>query len=440
MPTLREVFTPLIAYTLFLTRTPAEYSRPSAEIRRDLDRLLEQQGAAVKRSDIAPQDYENASFAVIAWVDEAVTRRAHESNPELFAEWRRAPLQVQLFNTANAGEEFFERLARLTPAQKNVIELYHQALCLGFRGRFYDESQDAQLIELRRQYAAHLPAPLLEPLEFETRQEYLTPQPYAVPEPKVKPAPRRLSPYWLAVPAFAAAALLLYFWPREPNWQAVEDAVRDFDCASIEVVHIEKGQVTLSGHVASDEELDEVRHKVLSVPRVRGLSEDLKVIPRPFCKVMEVLGPIKNISSQRGSGLTINPSKGCDAIYHDGEALMVEVSAKKPLRYVYVDYYDAGRESVAHLLPNPYDQNNDLDNSQSLTLPGSNDKWSIEIQQPYGREMVTVVSSPKALFSSPREETETADDYLISLEEALKAQASNPEVTADYCFTTSASR
>jgi type IV/VI secretion system ImpK/VasF family protein len=440
MPSLREVSTPLIAYTLFLIGTPAEYGRPFAEIRRDFERLLEQQRAAVKRSDIAPQDYENACFAMIAWVDEAVTRCAHDSNPELFAEWRRAPLQVGLFNTANAGEEFFERLAGLPPVQKQVIELYHLALCLGFRGRYYDESQDAQLIELRRQCAAHLPAPLLEPLDFEKRQEFLTPQPYAVRAPEAKPPRRRPSPYWLAVPVLAAAALLLYFWPREPSLQTVEDAVRGFDCASIQVVRIDKHQVTLSGHVASDEAVDEVHRKVLSVPRVKALTDNLTVIPRPFCRVMEVLRPIKDETSRQESRLTIDPSKGCDSTYYSGEDLLVEVTAKKPLRYVYVDYYDAGRETVAHLLPNPYERDNDLSNAQKLVLPGSNDRWSIEIQKPYGREMVTVVSSPKALFTSPREEIETAENYLASLNEALKTEASNPDVTAAYCFTMSASR
>jgi type VI secretion system protein ImpK len=440
MPTLREIFTPLIAYTLFLIRTPAEYTRPFAEIRRDMERLMEQQRTAVKRNDIALQDYENACFAIIAWVDEALMRCTQDSNPELFSAWRHAPLQVELFNTANAGEEFFERLAGLTPARKQVVEVYHLALCLGFRGRYYDEAQDAQLIELRRQYAAHLPAPLLEPLEFEQRQEYLTPQPYAVSAPPPPPHPRP-SPYWLVAPALAAAAvLLLYFWPREPNRRAVEDALRGFDCASIKIVGIDKRQVTVSGHVASDEERDEVRRKVLSVPRVKEvLIDELTIIPRPFCKVMEVLGPIKDESSRQGFGLTINPSKGCDGIYYSGEHLVVEVSAKKPLRHVYVDYYDAGRETVAHLLPNPYDRDNDLDNAQSLNLPGSNDKWSIEIQQPYGREMVTVVSSPKGLFASPRSEGETAADYLVSLEAALKTEAANPDVTATYCFTMSAS-
>ena len=122
-----RVFTPLVAYRA----VPRGAGRARPALRRntgDLERLLEQQRAVVKRNDIAPQDDENACFAIIAWVDEALTRCAHDSNPALFAEWRRAPLQVELFNTANAGEEFFDRLARLTPAEKQVIELDH----LGF--------------------------------------------------------------------------------------------------------------------------------------------------------------------------------------------------------------------------------------------------------------------------------------------------------------------
>jgi hypothetical protein len=72
MPTLREIFTPLIAYTLFLTGTPDEYKRPFAGIRSDFEHLLDQQKTAVSRNDIAPQEYETACFAIVAWVDEAL--------------------------------------------------------------------------------------------------------------------------------------------------------------------------------------------------------------------------------------------------------------------------------------------------------------------------------------------------------------------------------
>jgi type IV/VI secretion system ImpK/VasF family protein len=441
MPTLREVFTPLIAYTLFLTRTPAEYSRPFIEIRHDFDRLLEQQRAAVKRNDIAPQDYENGCFAIIAWVDEAVTRCGHDFNPELLAEWRRAPLQTVLFNTANAGEEFFERLADLSPAQKQVIELYHLALCLGFRGRYYDENQNAQLIELRRQYGAHLTASLLEPLEFEQRQEHLTPQPYAVPVPQPKLPRRRPSPYWLAAPALALTALVLFLlWPSGPNRQALEDAVRGFDCASINVGAIDKGQVSLSGHVARDEQRDEVRHKILAVPRVKAVNDDLTVIPWPFCEVMDILAPLKNESSEGGFALDINPSKGCDGVYYRGEHLELDVTAKKPLHYVYIDYFDAGHENVVHLVPNPIEKDNALNNSHSLTIGATGARVPLTIKPPFGHEMVTVISSPEPLFSSLRDDPEPASDYLAALKEALKGDMASHDRAANYCFTISEDR
>ncbi|MBV8454819.1 MAG: DotU/TssL family secretion system protein [Deltaproteobacteria bacterium] len=439
MATLREIFTPLVAYTLFLTGTPAEHGRPFAEIRQEFERLLEQQRAMVKRHDIAPQDYENACFAIIAWVDEAVTRCARESNPELFSEWRRAPLQVGLFNTANAGQEFFERLALLTPAQKQVIELYHLALCLGFRGRYYDESQDAQLIELRRQYGAQLPAPLLEPLEFEQRQEYLTPQPYAVRAPEVKPPRLRPSPYWLAAPAIVAAALLLYLLPRNPDRRAVEHALRGFDCASISVEAIDKGRVTLKGHVTSDEQREEVQRSVFSVSHVKAVSDNFTLIPRPFCEVMEVLAPAKSESAAQGFALGISPNKGCDGTYHLGESMIISVSAKKPLHFVYVDYYVADRENVAHLLPNSERPDNNAAGSAALTIGGPGDKQQWTIRSPFGREMVTVLSSPKPLFSTARPVSEPDNEYIPLLREALAADGADNDLAADFCFTVSAS-
>src|SRR5271154_4312673 len=128
---LREVLTPIIEYILFFTGTLEEQQRSFREVRATLDKLLEQQHEAAKRNEIPPQISEDGCFAVIAWTDEMILRHSVGSNRELYDEWRRSPLQVALFHTANAGEEFFERLARLAPAQKEVYEIYYLALCLG---------------------------------------------------------------------------------------------------------------------------------------------------------------------------------------------------------------------------------------------------------------------------------------------------------------------
>lgn len=440
MAKLSEVFTPLIAYMLYFTRLGSEQRRGFGAVRDRIGRLMEEQRAAVKRGDIDARSYENACFAIVAWIDETVMSHAHDQNVDLLNQWRRSPLQAELFNTANAGEEFFERLARLAPTDKEVIEVYWLALCLGFRGRNYDENQSPRLIELRHQYAAYLPEPATDLLDFEKRRERITPLPYAAAAPASKPPPRRLSPYWLVAPlAAVAAALLLYFLrPTGPDPRAIRNVLRYFDCADVEVAGIDHGVVRLSGRVESDEQSERVRRRVAQIPGVNGVNGELNVIPRPFCRVLDILTPLTHGAQNGGPGLAISPSKGCGATYYRGENMVVDVTDKKPLHYVYVDYYVADGRTVAHLLPNPRQPDNALGNAVELTIGGAGDKAQWQIQPPFGREMVTVISSPKPLFSPSREMPESDDTYLASLRQALKADSAADEMTAAYCFTESA--
>ncbi|MGH7916315.1 MAG: DotU/TssL family secretion system protein [Candidatus Binataceae bacterium] len=438
-PSLREVFTPLISYMLLFERTPVEQQRPFTDVRATIERLLDQQRQAVKRNDLPQADYDNACFAVIAWIDESVLRHVHDSNPALYDEWRRSPLQVKLFNTANAGEEFFERLNRLGPAQKEVRELYFLALAMGFRGRYYDDAQVAQLIELRRQAAALLPIPVADLLDLEKRQERITPQPYEIQPPPPAVRRRRPSPYWLALPVAIAAGIIIFLlWPSGPNRALVEQALQGRECDHVKLLGIDHGVVKIAGHVDSAHEATVVRNMVEAVPGVKSVNADLTTIPRPFCEVMETLGPFHRKSDANGFDLTIRPSKGCDATYYRGENMEVDITAKKPLHYVYVDYYVADRQNVAHLFPNPDRADNLIGASTELTVGGMNSKAQWQIQPPFGREMVTVISSPKPLFSPPRLDPEPAQDYLSSLRQALDADAPDADVAASYCFTISA--
>lgn len=438
--TLREVLTPIIEYVLLFTCTREEQQRPFGEISAVLEKLLEQQRDAVKRNEIAPQNYEDGSFAIVAWIDEMILRHSVESNRELYDEWRRSPLQVALFNTANAGEEFFERLARLTPAQKEVHEVYYIALCLGFRGRYYDEAHEPQLVELRRQCAAHLPVPAIDLFDFEKRQEHLTPQPYEAKTPTAKAASKPVSPYWLALPLAVAAVLLLYLlWPSGPDPRDVEDVVRSFRCAQIVIASIERGVVKLNGHVTDDEQRHLLRQKVGAVHGVKAVSDDVSLVPRPFCEVMETLGSFRSSNERDGFQLELPPSKGCgtvthETIYHRGERLVVEVTARKPLNYVYVDYYVADQERVAHIFPNSQRPDGAVKDAQAVTIGGDSDKSQWEIQEPFGLEMVTVLSSPKPLFTPAREVSEEAEEYLASLRQALQPDGPDAGLSAAYCF------
>jgi|SRR5579863_725753 len=433
---LRELLTPVIVYTLFFTRTPEEQQRSFDEVRATLEHLLELHRDTIKRSEIAPEEYETGSFAIVAWIDEMILHHSVESNRGLYDEWRRSPLQVALFNTANAGEEFFERLARLTPAQKEIYEVYYLALCLGFRGRYYDEVQEPQLVEWRRQCAAHLPVPAIDLFEFEKRQEHLTPQPYEAKVPSAKPSSKPISRYWLALPLALAAALLLYLLiPRGPNPQDIEDAVGALKCAQITIASIDHGLVTLNGHIESDEQRDLLGQKVEAVRGVKGVNDDaVKTIPRPFCVVMGTLAPLRMANEKTAFQLEARPSKGCDTTYHNGDRLVVEVTATKPLNYVYVDYYVADREHVVHMFPNDQRPDGVVKDAPAVTIGGDADKSLWQIQEPFGVEMVTVISSPRPLFTPKRPLSEDAVEYMALLHGVLQPGGAASAMAANYCF------
>ena len=78
---------------------------------------------------------EQARFVIIAFIDEFVITSDWQQK-EI---WLANPLQMQLYNRFDAGEEFFKRLkAFLLNPEKNisVIEIYYICLGLGFKGKY----------------------------------------------------------------------------------------------------------------------------------------------------------------------------------------------------------------------------------------------------------------------------------------------------------------
>ena len=162
-----------------------------------------------------------------------------------------------------------------------------------------------------------------------------------------------------------------------------------------------------------------MQRKVLSVPRVKAVTGDFTVIPRPFCEVMEVLGPIKDESGRQGSALDIKPSKVVTPLTivariwkwmsrRKGRCIMSTLTTTMP-----------AHENVAHMPPNPQARDNGSGDSRAVRVEiAGKGQW--EIQPPLGREMVTVISSPDPLFAAAAR-PETADQtILVSLRKTLR--------------------
>ncbi len=117
---------------------------PSPELRDTVKEYLQQiqQGSAGR-----DQQAQAAIFALVAFVDETVLL----ADFPLRSEWMSYPLQLELFQTNVAGIEFYDRLSNLLldPASNaDVIEVYYLCLILGFKGRYYIETDRKNVIDV----------------------------------------------------------------------------------------------------------------------------------------------------------------------------------------------------------------------------------------------------------------------------------------------------
>ncbi len=82
-------------------------------------------------------EIKEAEFAVVAFLDETIL----SSRDPAADDWRKRPLNTELFGQAVAGDVFFERLLEIerrpdSARLADVLEVYLLCLLLGFEGRF----------------------------------------------------------------------------------------------------------------------------------------------------------------------------------------------------------------------------------------------------------------------------------------------------------------
>lgn len=82
-----------------------------------------------------------AKFALVAFLDETIISSSWTQKDEWLAE----PMQIKLFDTFNAGEEFFEHLHQLrqrSSGNADILEVYYLCLALGFKGKYQLQSPE----------------------------------------------------------------------------------------------------------------------------------------------------------------------------------------------------------------------------------------------------------------------------------------------------------
>ena len=129
-----DCVTELLAYTYHLVEQLQTAAVPYDQVSGHYQQLIQRAKTRAKSAGIPIQRFDQALFAVFAWIDETLleTSWVHKQD------WIKNSLQKKFFNTTNAGTEFFALLEKLGPEDKDILEVYDYCLASGFRGCFFE--------------------------------------------------------------------------------------------------------------------------------------------------------------------------------------------------------------------------------------------------------------------------------------------------------------
>lgn len=439
MARMLDYFTPLFSLGLALDEQVA-----TGNAHANLDevyaraRALIEQARSQGRADGKPAAaVETAAFAVVAWLDEIITR-----NPSWWSQ--ASPMQVSLFNTNNAGNEFFDHLSNLKGGDEEVREVYYHALLLGFVGQYYFETGDhgelGKIKELNSRQLPVAPAPL-----HTLREEQITPQPYQMKDPSGPRYPKQwdalLMKVGVAVALLIPVLYLGWFFMSPARvagpsvQQLVAQQIATYPCADLSGTVGKDGVTAVSGYVSKPVDLERLRNEVAAIPGVKTPSYQVKVLIWPHCEVVQMLGTYRQRNLDRQDGLSVTPTTGHSDRFVKDENVIVKLTQANRDGYLYVDYYTVEGE-VIHLFPNEREPHSGqiIPASQQINIGESGVEgggW-ITVDAPFGQELITVVASPEPLYTGMREVIEPAKDYLPLLQQAIEANRGNDKFVADF--------
>ena len=436
MSRLLHHFLPVFSFGLALDEkvTANQASEAAAAVTARARELIDRAKSAALADGKRPEQADGAAFAVVAWIDEIMAR-----NPAYLT--GSIPLQVTMFNTNNAGNEFFQHLSALKQDQDEVREVYYHAMLCGFVGQYYYENGDTgELGKLKELHGRQLP---VAPAPIHTlREEKITPQPYGVADPGGPKYPRQWDRTLLRIGALVALliplAYLVYILlaaPKPTITVPVQQALAAFPCSDLAVSADEdKGTVKVDGYVSRADDIAAVKQRVDGVEGVKSSAVNVQLRIWPHCEVVKILAQYQARNSDSGYGLSITPSTGHSDRFIENENVIVKLQQANYDGYLYVDYYTVNG-AVAHMYPNTGEPDSGrLTQSAEQFEVGATPSKTWTVSAPFGQELITVIASPTPLYAEALPEIQTAEEYLPKLRQMLDANRGNARLAATYLF------
>jgi type VI secretion system protein ImpK len=110
-------------------------------LKKKIEDMLDKFERRARNASIDNEKIKLAKFALSAFIDESIISSSWSRKDE----WLSEPLQLKLFDTFNAGEEFFTNLDMLrqrTGTNRDILEIFYLCLTLGFKGKYQLQSPE----------------------------------------------------------------------------------------------------------------------------------------------------------------------------------------------------------------------------------------------------------------------------------------------------------
>lgn len=141
-----DCFVKPLAYSAYIVGISGENPITITQVTDIIHRLLEESDKMADLAGFSRQEFDEARFAVSAWIDEAILCSDWPERDE----WMGVLLQRKYYSTTRAGEEFFERMGSLNDANRQVRDVYYHCLALGFKGRYFAPDAENELEKIKR--------------------------------------------------------------------------------------------------------------------------------------------------------------------------------------------------------------------------------------------------------------------------------------------------
>jgi len=202
-------------------------------------------------------------------------------------------------------------------------------------------------------------------------------------------------------------------------------------CGPLVVEASDVGQYAIAGYLAQG------RTVSLLAPEVKDLFDrhavELRVteVEPNLCAALDTIAQTPSAGTTGDSMILRGATSTEKGRFLSGDHLVIEIPPSDEDRFIAVDYFQHDGQ-VLHLLPGGGPRVQFLRAKQPLVLADPN--W--QIGEPFGQDMVVVLSSPRRLFDNERPFLERVSDYVAD----LKTRQAAGDVRAQYRIITTAAR